>query len=300
MKPFIKSLLYLFISTCLVASIQADVLVTYYHNDLLGSPVAATDENGNLLWQEEYMPFGERVEKDPKSKNNRQWHTGKPLDDATGLTYLGARYCDSKIGRFMAVDPVGFSSDNIHSFNRYALVINNPYKYVDPNGEDSRDAVREVLGDGELPGESVGNAFEKFGEGAATSADVVDGVVSDPINLVPGGGILKILGIGAVGLKAGIKFASRDEARKALGGDLGKAANRFFKGASKTKSKDFTITDLPDGGKRFEFFTPAKNEGFGKRFIQDVDSNGKIVREFKDTISPDGNVIERKFIHGGQ
>ncbi len=135
MQELIKSFFYILLSTCLVASVQADVLVTYYHNDLLGSPVAATDENGTLLWQEEYMPFGERVEKDPKSKNNRQWHTGKPLDEATGLTYLGARYCDSKIGRFMAMDPVGVDPVNMHSFNRYALVNNNPYKYVDPDGE---------------------------------------------------------------------------------------------------------------------------------------------------------------------
>ncbi len=138
MKKIINAFFYTLLSTCLMASVQADVLVTYYHNDLLGSPVAATDENGNLLWQEEYMPFGERVEKDPKSKNNRQWHTGKPLDDATGLTYLGARYCDSKIGRFMAMDPVGVDPVNMHSFNRYALVNNNPYKYVDPDGEFSQ------------------------------------------------------------------------------------------------------------------------------------------------------------------
>ncbi len=137
MKKIINAFFYILLSIFLVASVQADVLITYYHNDLLGSPVAATDENGTLLWQEEYMPFGERVEKDPKSKNNRQWHTGKPLDEATGLTYLGARYCDSKIGRFMAVDPVGVDPANLHSFNRYAFVNNNPYKYVDPDGENA-------------------------------------------------------------------------------------------------------------------------------------------------------------------
>jgi len=49
----------------------------------------------------------------------------------------GARYYDPTIGRFMAVDPVSFTEKNLHSFNRYNYGNNNPYKYIDPNGEDN-------------------------------------------------------------------------------------------------------------------------------------------------------------------
>ena len=45
---------------------------------------------------------------------------------------MQARYYDPVIGRFYSNDPVGFM--NIHTFNRYAYVNNNPYKYVDPFG----------------------------------------------------------------------------------------------------------------------------------------------------------------------
>jgi uncharacterized protein RhaS with RHS repeats len=45
---------------------------------------------------------------------------------------MQARYYDPVIGRFYSNDPVGFR--DIHSFNRYAYVNNNPYKYVDPFG----------------------------------------------------------------------------------------------------------------------------------------------------------------------
>jgi hypothetical protein len=31
-------------------SVNAQVYTTYYHNDHLGSPVAATDERNELLW----------------------------------------------------------------------------------------------------------------------------------------------------------------------------------------------------------------------------------------------------------
>lgn len=64
-----------------------------------------------------------------------------------------------------------------------------------------------------------------------------------------------------------------------------------------TKSSDFKIIDLPEGGKRFEFFSLANNEGYGKLYVQEVNAQGKIMKEFKDTIGPEG-LIERKFITG--
>jgi hypothetical protein len=33
----------------------------YLHNDLSGTPQAATDIGGNLLWKETYRPYGERA-----------------------------------------------------------------------------------------------------------------------------------------------------------------------------------------------------------------------------------------------
>ena len=45
------------------------------------------------------------------------------------------RYKDPIHGRFLQNDPVGFS--NIHNFNRYAYANNNPYKYVDPDGNNA-------------------------------------------------------------------------------------------------------------------------------------------------------------------
>ena len=47
------------------------------------------------------------------------------------------RYYDPVIGRFYSNDPVGFSADSPMMFNRYAYGNNNPYKFVDPNGEES-------------------------------------------------------------------------------------------------------------------------------------------------------------------
>jgi len=118
----------------LTASVSAAEQITYYHVDTLGSTVAATDESGALLWKEAYRPFGERIRKED-GDTNELWYTGKPHEEAMGLSYFGARWYDPTIGRFMAIDPVGVDEGNIHRFNRYAYANNNPYKFVDPDGQ---------------------------------------------------------------------------------------------------------------------------------------------------------------------
>jgi RHS repeat-associated protein len=55
--------------------------------------------------------------------------------DDLSLNYMQARYYDPVIGRFYSNDPVGVR--DVHSFNRYAYVNNNPYKYTDPDGRTS-------------------------------------------------------------------------------------------------------------------------------------------------------------------
>ena len=103
-------------------------------NDFAGSPLAATDTAGNIVWKENYGPYGERLVGQTAAADNRQWFHGKAADADTGLQYFGARYYDPVLGRFMGVDPVGFQEDNIHSFNKYAYGNNNPYRYIDPDG----------------------------------------------------------------------------------------------------------------------------------------------------------------------
>lgn len=108
--------------------------ITYLHTDVAGSPVAATDANGTVVWRQSYRSYGERINNQPASASNRQFFHNKPFDQDSGLSYFGARYYDPVVGRFMGMDPKGFDEKNPHSFNRYAYGNNNPYKYVDPDG----------------------------------------------------------------------------------------------------------------------------------------------------------------------
>jgi RHS repeat-associated protein len=113
---------------------HAERKTTYYHTDALGSVVAASNASGALMWRKEYAPYGAQL--DSTAESEKIAYTGKEHDDVTGLTYFGARYYDPDLGRFMSIDPLGFAESSPMSFNRYAYVNDNPYKYVDPDGRD--------------------------------------------------------------------------------------------------------------------------------------------------------------------
>lgn len=122
----------------LISTAHAQDVVTYYHPDASGSPTAATDEYGNVLWREAYAPYGERLRQDLSPRTNRLWFTGHPQDEDSGLIYAGARHYDPVVGRFLSVDPAAAEPDNQFAFNRYAYGNNNPYRFADPDGESSR------------------------------------------------------------------------------------------------------------------------------------------------------------------
>ena len=111
---------------------------TYYHNTLQGTPVAATDENGDIKWSQTYSTYGFHNGNSQEVEENSlvfgtAGHVEDQFDDRL-LVYQQARYYDPALGRFLSIDPVGFHASNPQSFNRYAYVNNNPTTYVDPDG----------------------------------------------------------------------------------------------------------------------------------------------------------------------
>ena len=166
--------------------------ITYLHHDFAGSVIGATDINGAVLWKEDYKPYGERVQNDPLAAGNRQFFTGKPLDADTGLSYMGARYYDPAMGRFMGVDPVDFKEDNLHSFNRYAYANNNPYKFVDPDGR-----------------QAVGAYFPNMEAEFKTFQDGLVSAYTQVALMAAGEGIFAARGEGAMALRAGNMVAAK-------------------------------------------------------------------------------------------
>lgn len=112
----------------------------YTHKDHLGSPVAATDANGDLLWREAYTPFGEKWLRETDN-DDRPGYTGHVDDESTRFTYMQARYYDSSIGRFLRPDPLDYQDQT----NLYSYVHNDPLNLTDPFGLQGLDDEERVL-----------------------------------------------------------------------------------------------------------------------------------------------------------
>jgi RHS repeat-associated protein len=131
-----KNLEYIFLGDDLIASREvawgtSDYKSKYQHTDALGSPVATTDQAGNVVERTEYAPYGAPFNRPVSGVG----YTGHVMDQSTGLVYAQQRYYDPMMGRFLSNDPVGTNPNNGSNFNRYAYANNNPYLFVDPDGE---------------------------------------------------------------------------------------------------------------------------------------------------------------------
>ena len=99
----------------------------FHHIDLVGSIRAITDATGAVTASYEYEPFGVTIKTTGTDKDNLGF-AGKRLDAGSGLSYFGARYYDSEMGRFISRDPAQDGR------NWFVYCANNPLGYRDPNG----------------------------------------------------------------------------------------------------------------------------------------------------------------------
>jgi RHS repeat-associated protein len=133
----------------------------YLFGDHLGSTRAIWD-SGGVKGRLDYFPFGEPMPSglsgrvtatcatgvtacypangDPTQRIGvAQEFTGKERDAESGLDFFGARYFSGAQGRFTSPDRVIVTPARMEDpqrFNLYAYARNNPFKFIDPNGED--------------------------------------------------------------------------------------------------------------------------------------------------------------------
>jgi RHS repeat-associated protein len=142
MRRYLLSLIAVGLWPTLTFAQTSTQVVEYYHTDALGSVRAVTKVvNGQtqVVSRHDYKPFGEEVAPQTPPVDKRLF-TGKERDAETGWDYFGARYLATQHGRFATVDPLMELDKNaidVQRWNRYAYVLNNPLKYVDPDGRDA-------------------------------------------------------------------------------------------------------------------------------------------------------------------
>ena len=119
--------------------------IEVYHTDRLGSVRAITDATGTVTATYRTDEFGIPTATTGGSSQPFRY-TGEPRD-ATGLSYLRARYYDASIGRFMSRDTWGGFGASPLSLNRYSYVENNPATWSDPSGLSPSSKVLSCGGD---------------------------------------------------------------------------------------------------------------------------------------------------------
>jgi RHS repeat-associated protein len=201
-------------------------VVRFYHADTLGSVRAVTDLQGDVVARYDYLPYGEQI---PAAQGrgdvpgydddagNKHKFTAKERDSESSLDYFGARYFSGAQGRFTSADPDGEGSHvaDPQSWNAYAYSLDNPLRYVDPDGESATLA-------GAIGGAIVGGGIalwkgESVWQGAVSGA--VAGALAGAV-IDTGGAALGVYGAAAAG--------------GALGGAGGGVVGRALKGEQST------------------------------------------------------------------
>ena len=119
-----------------VILIKKDGQLNFYQAfcDNQGSILSDFDEEGNKVFDASYDAWGKQT----VTQNDidlRYGYCGHEMLNEFGLINMTGRIYDPEIGRFISCDNFVQQPDNTQNFNRYTYCLNNPMKYVDPDGE---------------------------------------------------------------------------------------------------------------------------------------------------------------------
>jgi RHS repeat-associated protein len=145
---------------------------------------------GAACYDTTYTPYGEEhwTVNNPSCQQNYKF-TCYERDSETGLDYAVARYYNSRLGRFMSPDPLGGSSTDPQTLNRYAYVGNSPTTFTDPFGKE------DGCPQGQEPSSVPGFGCVIVGTGTGPAPPIVSTTTGPPppppdpsINFTGGGG----------------------------------------------------------------------------------------------------------------
>ena len=187
----------------IVVDDNGTVYTGYYALNQQGDVIAILDANGNIETEYNYNAWGLEVAKNPDSRSvsmlaqyNCLKYRGYYYDAETGFYYLGSRYYDPVIGRFINPDTTDVLTANPTAMtdkNLYAYCDNNPVMRVDKDGN-----IWELaLASGETMALGSGSAIVA---GLSAAAPVAIGVA--------------ITVVVVVGVSAAIKFAKSKSNKK--------------------------------------------------------------------------------------
>nr|WP_252980320.1 RHS repeat-associated core domain-containing protein [Delftia acidovorans] len=87
---------------------HARIAIHHYHCDHLGTPMALTDQTGQVAWAAKLDPWGNVLQEyNPQGIHQAIRLPGQHHDRETGLYYNRHRYYDPVVGSYINQDPIG-------------------------------------------------------------------------------------------------------------------------------------------------------------------------------------------------
>lgn len=109
----------------------------FFHYDFNGNTVAITDSQGTVTYSYAYLPFGDiQMSGEPFQTVFKYGGKYGVMHEPNGLYFMRARYYDPVSRRFLSKDPIVGNLKDTQTLPRYLYVQNNPFRYIDPNGEE--------------------------------------------------------------------------------------------------------------------------------------------------------------------
>ncbi len=116
-----------------VGKINADTTRNYYLKDHLGSIRVVLNSTNTIVSAQDYDAWGSIMQNRSYNSTAMKYDfTDKERDNETSYDYFGARYYDSRIGRWGGVDPQG---DKTPGWSSYRAFLDNPVNILDNDGE---------------------------------------------------------------------------------------------------------------------------------------------------------------------
>ena len=111
---------------------QAGSTTEYFLGDALGSVRQLVDNAGAVMLTQSYAPYGETISSVGSGYSAYQY-TGE-IRDASGLTFLRARYLNNSTGTFVSRDIWLGDYHSPMSYNKWVYAYQNPITFLDPTG----------------------------------------------------------------------------------------------------------------------------------------------------------------------
>jgi len=109
------------------------VIVSYLHDDTLGSVESITAADGSIVGGRHFDAFGDSQGIIAAVGQEPYGYTGQEQDPELGLVNMHGRMYDPRLGQFLSPDPE-IQSPYGQGLNRFAYVFNSPLNLTDPSG----------------------------------------------------------------------------------------------------------------------------------------------------------------------